>query len=247
MKKIPGVAALLLLFHLPSPAQAQSKRPIFLQGIEAPQKKLCKGKVTINMGGIDYNLTRLQDMDYTLPDGTLVTNKNPHHAFNDCSVTNIGEVTAFSTGPMKSGISVRAEIIPEGKKDSFVSTYAERKAAIQQNMTAQKFEFLEDGTIKTKFKTSIIYMLPKEMSKTGNGERAAIYCTLPSGVNIEQKEEIDKARHSCTTRYLHPNGLAFGYSFVDGTQDKHVLIDLTARKVLEKLVVKDVKETTTTP
>lgn len=239
-------SALILLTLLASPyAQAQSE-PIFLDRVEPERHDKCKQKLFLEMGGVRYGLHRLKGMDYTLPDGTVINDKNPQHPVNNCRLTEIGEVIAFNTGFMKSGLSVHAELVPEGKKDSFVTTYADRKDAIQKNITAKKFEFLEDGTMKTQFKSSIVFMLPKELSKTANEQRIAIYCTLPSYVDVQKNEEAEMAkekekvtRRSCTTRYLHPNGLGFGYSFIDGTQENHVLIDLTARKILEKLAVGD--------
>ncbi len=239
-------SALLFLAILASPyAQAQDQ-PINLKGVKSGRYDTCKQKLFVEMGGVRYGLHRLKGMDYTLPDGTIINDKNPQHPVNDCGLTEIGEVIAFNTGFMKSGLSVHAELLPEDKKGKFVTTYADRKDAIQKNISAKKFEFLEDGTMKTQFKSSIVFMLPKELSKTANEQRIAIYCTLPSYVNVEKNEEAEMAkerekvtRRSCTTRYVHPNGLGFGYSFIDGTQDKHVLIDLTARKILEKLAVKD--------
>lgn len=252
MKKF---SALLLLALCAAPhAHAQSNKPIFLNRVESERFDKCKQKVYVEMGGVRYGLHRIPGMDYTLPDGTIVTDKDPQHPLKHCNVTELGEVTAFTTGFMRSGLSVRAELVPADKKDSFLSTYADRKDAIQQNMNERKIEFLEDKTIKTKFKTSVVYLLPKEVSKTGNGQRIAIYCTLPAHVDIEKNKEAEMAgekekvaRRSCTTRYLHPNGLGFGYSFIDGTEDKHVLIDLTARKILEKLAVEKPAESRTNP
>lgn len=252
MKKF---SALLLAALCAAPvAHAQNNRPIYLNRVEEARKDPCRDKVFLEMGGVRYSLARINGMDYTLPDGTVVTDSNPQHPVKDCKIKDLGKVIGFTTGFMLSGLSVHAELVPEDKKGDFVSTYADRKEAIQANISAKKLEFLEDGTIKTRFKTSIVYMLPKDVSKTANGQRIAIYCTLPSHVDVEKQEEAERtrekekiARRACITRYLHPNGLGFGYSFIDGTEDKHVLIDLTARKILEKLVVKGAKEAPKTP
>lgn len=226
------------------PVHAQNNDPIHLNRVEPEREDPCQKRVFLEMGGTRYSLARLPTMDYTLPDGKTVTLTNPDHPIKNCNITDIGKVTAFTTGFMRSGLSVHAELVPDDKKSDFVSTYTDRKDAIQSNVSAKKLEFLEDGTMKTWFKSSIVYLLPKELSKTGNGQRIALYCTLPSHVDIEKNDEAIRekqtekiVRRTCNTRYLHPNGLGFGYTFIDGTEDKHVLVDLTARKILEKLAV----------
>ena len=239
MKKLICSAVIFATFALAAPLvfAQENKKPIFLNRAQQPRHDKCKNRVFAYLDNVPYALSRLRTMEYTKPDGTRVTNKDKEHPYNNCDINDIGPVTGFVTGYMKSGLSLMVEKIPEGK--TFDTTYSIRKAAVQENMTKKDFEFLGDGTILTKFKTSHIYMIPKEISKTGNEERIAIYCKIPAGIDVATATAQQRREKICSTRYVHTNGYGFGYDYTEGKPYMPARLDITARKILANLIGKE--------
>lgn len=249
MKKYFVLTAALIAILAPAPAQAD-KKPINLNQVQPIRKDKCLVKVVAFINGNPYAFSRLQGMEYTLPDGTEVTVKNPQHPWNDCEVTNIGEVSHFSTGLMKkNGLNIHIDALTtDAAKKKFVTTYADRHEPIMEKLQKEEYERMADYTNWMKWSTSTMFLLPGSAT-TANEEPVAIYCKLPSTSKVGDPTQTRAQRRKlCTTNYILPGGLGFGYTFLESEKEyKPTDIDRSAREYILSTVVKQVKAAPAAP
>lgn len=222
MKKT--IAALFMLALIAAPA-AFAQKPINLKEAKPVRHSKCLNKVVAVINGQPYAFSRLQGIEYTKTDGTHVTVSDPAHPWNDCNLNNLGDVTRFSTGLMKSGVNIHIEYLPDDQaKKNFITTYADRRESILEKMKNNDVKLMDDYTNLIKWTTSIMYVLPGS-AVTDNEEPLAIYCKLPAGVQDLPSVPREEKRKLCSTRYFLPGGLGFGYNYLEGIR-KYKLTEL---------------------
>jgi hypothetical protein len=240
--------ALFAVFCAP-PALAD-KKPINLNQVKPIRQDKCLIKVVAFINGKPYAFSRLRGMEYTLPDGTEMTAANPKHPWNDCDITDIGEVSRFSTGLMKkNGLNVHIDALAtDAAKKKFITTYADRHAPIMEKFQKDDYERMADFTNWMKWSTSTMFLLPASAA-TQNEEPVAIYCKLPANVKADDRTLTRAQRRKlCTTRYILPGGLGFGYTFLESEKEyKPTDIDRAAREYFAGTPVKQVKAAPKTP
>ena len=214
-KTIAAIFAVVILSaHL-----ASAQQPINLNEVKPVRHNKCLVKVVAFINGQPYAFSRLQGMEYTKADGTRVTVADPEHAWNDCNLTNLGEVTSFSTGLMKSGVNMHIDYLPDdAAKKKFVTTYGDRREAIIEKLEKNDVKLMDDYTNLMRWTSSVMYTLPSS-AITDNEEPVAIYCKLPSGVQDLPTVKREDKRKLCSTRYLLPGGLGFGYNYLEGVRE----------------------------
>lgn len=227
---------IVLLFALGLIAAPASfaQQPINLKEVKPVRHNKCLVKVVAYINGQPYAFSRLQGMEYTKGDGTTVTVSDPAHPWNNCDLKDIGEVTKLSTGLMKSGVNIQIEYLPDDNaKKKFVTTYANRREAILEKMTNNEAKLMDDYTNLIRWKTSVMYTLPGSVV-TDNEEPVAVYCKLPPGVEDLPSVPREQKRKLCSTRYLLPGGLGFGYSYLEGIREyKLTELDRSIRAYLD--------------
>lgn len=208
----------LFAFALLLAPGAFAQKPIYLKEAKPARHTKCLIKVVASINGQTYAFSRLQDLQYTKKDGTRVTATDPAHPWNDCDLIDIGEVTRLSTGLTKSGVNIHIEILPDdAAKKKYVTTYADRREAILEKMEKDETKLMEDYTKMMRWKSSVMYILPGSAA-TDNEEPVAVYCKLPPGVEDIPSVPREQKRKICSTRYILPGGLGFGYSYLEGTR-----------------------------
>lgn len=216
MKKI--IATLFFGALIASPL-AYAQKPINLKEAKPVRHDKCMIKIVASINGKTHVFSRLQGIEYTKKDGTRVTVSDPKHPWNDCDLTDLGEVTRFSTGVMKSGLTIHVESFPNGDaKKNFVTTYADHREAILDKMKKEDVKLMDDYTTLIKWVSSIMYTLPGS-AITDNEEPVAIYCKLSPGVKDLPSVPREEKRKLCSTRYLLPGGLGFGYDYLEGIKE----------------------------
>lgn len=249
MKKYFLLTAALFTIFGPVPALAD-KKPINLNQVQPIRKDKCLIKVIAFINGNPYAFSRLQGMEYTLADGTNVTVSNPQHPYNNCDVTNLGEVTRFSTGLMKKlGLNIHIDALAtDAAKKKFVTTYTDRHEPIMEKLQKEEYERMADYTNWMKWSTSTMFLLPGSAT-TANEEPVAIYCKLPSTTKANDPTTTRAQRRKlCTTSYLLPGGLGFGYTYLEGEKEyKPTDIDRAAREYFVSAAVKQVKAAPAAP
>ena len=241
MKKL--FAAFFLSALLSTSVVFADQKPINLKAVKAVRPDKCLVKVAVFIGGKPYAFSRLQGIKYTKVDGTRVTVSDPKHPWNDCDLTNLGDVTSFSTGLMKSGIDLRIDYFPnEDAKKKFITTYADRREPILEKMAKDEFKMMEDYTDFLKWTSSIMYVLPGSAT-TDNEEPVAIYCKVPAGVKDDPSVPSEKRRKLCSTSYLLPGGLGFTYTYLEGLKIyKPTQLDRDIRDYFASTPLKEIKQ-----
>lgn len=228
-----------------TPARSDQK-PINLGTIGAvpptsEEEKLCMRHVRMHLGGVVYEISRVKNMRYDTVDGKSVSISDPHHPYNDCAVVDAGEVKRFSTGFVKwTDFNIDAALAP-AKPDSEISTYGQNKSIIDEAVAGGNVIRMPDDSRKLIFGKSAVYLLPKNVNVTKNGEAVAVYCT-PNPENdvvdpkTDRKPEIKTT--ICKSQYWYPNGLVFGYTYLEREESDHVALDLAIRKKFASYIVK---------
>jgi hypothetical protein len=239
---------LFFLCALASPSLAFAQKPVNLNESQAVRHKKCLVKVAVFINGQAYAFSRLKGMEYTKKDGPRVTVKNPEHPWNNCDLTNLGEVIRFSTGLMKSGVNMHIEYLTdEAAKKNFITTYADRREAILDKMKNDDVKLMDDYTTLIKWTSSIMYTLPGS-AVTGNEEPVAIYCKLPAGVKDLPSVPREEKRKLCSTRYILPGGLGFGYNYLEGIREyKPTVLDKSIRDYFVGTAIKAVNQAPPAP
>ena len=249
MRKYFALTIALFAVFCASPALAD-KKPINLNQVKPIRKDKCLIKVVAFINGKPYAFSRLRGMEYTLVDGTEMTAANPQHPWNNCDITDIGDVSRFSTGLMKkNGLNVYIDALAtEDAKKKFITTYADRHAPIMEKFQKEEYERMADFTNWMKWSTSTMFLLPASAT-TQNEEPVAIYCKLPANVKADDRTLTRAQRRKlCTTRYILPSGLGFGYTFLESEKEyKPTEIDRAAREYFTSTPVKQVKAAPKTP
>lgn len=238
MKKTIATFLAISLMAAPS---AFAQQPINLKDVKPVRHSKCLNKIAVTINGQPYAFSRLQGIEYTKADGTRVTVADPAHPWNNCDLNNIGEVTRFSTGVTKSGVNIHIDnLTDENAKKKFVTTYADRRDAILEKLEKNEVKLMDDYTNLIRWKTSVMYTLPGSI-KTENEEPVAVYCKLPPGVQDLPSVPREEKRKFCSTRYLLPGGLGFGYDYVEGIREyKLTELDKSIRAYLEGARLKPV-------
>lgn len=226
---------LILLFiftaFAPPAHSYDNRRPINLnfepQG-PSEQEIRCARKIAAMLGGRLFFLSRIKSMEYRTPEGSSINDGNAEHPFNNCENIDIGEVSAFSTGyKHRKDFNISVALLKEENKSGYLSTYKQNKAYIDNLLKEKKFRKLEDGTREIIWKDiATMYVLPDEISKTANGEPVVIYCTF------NRKKENQRI---CNSKYIHPDGVGFSYTYIENPGDDHFGLDIAIRKRYEGL------------
>jgi hypothetical protein len=223
---------------------ADEKKPIFINRVEPTRNTDCLRKVKAVLGGTTYALSRIKTMEYWDAEGNRITNKNPKHPFRDCKITDIGIITRFITGYTKSGISFEAQIITDPEKAKTYSTYSDRRDFIVEKFKSKDYERLSDLSIMMQWESSIIYLISTDKVKTGNGEPVALYCKVPAGIKLDETTTWDERRKICSSNYFLPNGVAFGYTFIEPRYFLPFSFDERAREIFATLLWEKSKQIT---
>ncbi len=199
-------------------------------------KKKCARPVLLKMNGQTYALKRSESMDYVRFDGIHIKEGDSDHPFADCNITDGGKVTKFSTGYSKANdIGMEVSVLPATPSD-FPTTYQIYKTKIDEAYNGSKMIGLADGTRKIEDGKTGIYVLPKDILVTGNGEPAVVYCN-PVALKGQTAQDIQQQKfpRACNVRYIHPDGLGFAYTYLENAESDHFGMDIVARKMFEDM------------
>jgi hypothetical protein len=149
---------------------------------------------------------------------------------------------------MKSGVNMHIEYLPdEGAKKNFVTTYADRHEAILDKMKKNDVKLMDDYTTLIKWNSSVMYTLPGSAA-TDNEEPVAVYCKIPAGVKDLPSVPREEKRKLCSTRYILPGGLGFGYNYLEGIREyKLTVLDKSIRDYFASTAVKATAEAPPAP
>ncbi len=250
--------AALLGFSALAPNVATAEAP------PAPQaRETCKNNVLFELNGITYAVPRAKTTSYYRLDGAYVKSTDPAGPAMDCSISNVGPVSGFSTGFINTrdyDIQLRLKG-GEGVPPPPVTTYQEVKLHIEEGIKNLEFERLKDGTRVFTYGETAIYLLPRNIAITESPDKepVAVICKVDRitaklraeqdkrsswssknraefGMPIEEKDKVE-VPHVCYARYLH-GGISFGYIYYEFEPGDHLALDFYLRKRLENLKVK---------
>lgn len=128
------------------------------------------------------------------------------------------------------------------KPTDAVSTYDQNKDIIDAALKAGQAVRVNDDSRKFPVgKASAMYLLPKDVNTTKNGEPVAVYCTPNPANNVidpKTKKKPEIKTTICSTKYLNAEGLIFGYTYLEREESDRVGLDLAIRQKFESYKVK---------
>lgn len=239
----------------------------------APQvSETCKKNVLFELNGINYAVPRTKTTSYYRLDGTYVKSTDPTGPAMDCTVSNVGPVSGFTTGFINTrdyDIQLRLKG-GQGMPTPPVTTYQEVKLHIEEGIKNLKFERLKDGTRTFTYGETTIYVLPRNIAITQSPDKepVTVICKVDR-ITAKLREEQDKRSsnssknralygrpidekdkvtvpHVCHARYLHA-GTSFGYTYYEFEPGDHLALDFYLRKRLENLKVQSAAAQPSTP
>lgn len=204
------------------------------------EEKKCMRRVWLDLGSQTYEVSRVKTLEFRGVDGIKVTIADFDHPFNDCNIIDVGAVSEFTTGYRSwKDINLEVSVLPTNPKKKFITTYQANKEVIDRETSAGRSTMLPDYTRVIHVDKTYIYVLPKKILFTGNGEPVAVYCSAMA-LKDDKAGEIDRRLfpRTCTAKYVHPDNLGFGYTYREDKDGDHFGMDVLARKRFEEIKIK---------